>query len=150
MAIFFNGAKSKPQLNFSQNDKNGDKSLYFSGDNILIRDNKLENTDQIKFLGITIDKRITFRIHIEYTINKCIPAIALINKLKKSYTKYQVPKKKVIILYKTLILSKVEYGHCLILTLPKSKINESKTKCYALFWAGPRIIGYITYNRNPM
>ena len=86
---------------------------------IFIKDQKLENTDHMKFLGITIDKRMTLKNHIEDTINKCTPAIALINKLKNSY---KIPKKKLITLIYTniQIINTQQIG---IWTLPTTYIT---------------------------
>ena len=85
---------------------------------VKIKGKKLKNT---KFLGLTIDHKLTFKAHLNQKINSCYHLITFLNNLK---LEYNIPQKKNISLYKTLIRSRLEYGHVALLSAAKCHKNS--------------------------
>ena len=79
---------------------------------VFVNGTKLSNTKEMKFLGLTIDKKCTLKKHIE-EINKSYHLIKFLGVLKHNY---DIPVKENLSLYKTLIRSKLEYGHIALLS----------------------------------
>ena len=88
---------------------------------VKIKGKKLKNTKNTKFLGLTIDHKLTFKAHINQKINSCYHLITFLNNLK---IEYNIPQKKNISLYKTLIRSRLEYGHVALLSAAKCHKNS--------------------------
>ena len=80
---------------------------------VFVNGTKLSNTKEMKFLGLTIDKKCTLKKHIEDKINKSYHLIKFLGVLKHNY---DIPVKKNLSLYRTLIRSKLEYGHIALLS----------------------------------
>ena len=55
--------------------------------NLHINNIKLECLDSFNFLGITIDKHLTWEEHISLIANKISRTVGVINRLKKIYTR---------------------------------------------------------------
>lgn len=87
---------------------------------VKINGKKLKNTKETKFLGLTIDHKLTLNAHITQKINSCYHLIPFLNNLK---IEYEIPQKKNISLYKTLVRSKLEYGHIALLGAAKCHIK---------------------------
>ena len=87
---------------------------------VRIKGKKLKNVQEIKFLGLLIDHKLTLKNHIKDKINKTYHLIKFLNELK---TNYKIPTNKNIALYKTLIRSKLEYGHIALLSTAKCHIK---------------------------
>lgn len=66
---------------------------------------KIEKVTEIKFLGITIDNKLSWKSHIGHIQRKISKNIAIINKAK-----YVLNYKALYILYSCLILSYLTYG----------------------------------------
>ena len=71
---------------------------------ILIRNAELEQKDDCKFLGIYIDKDLSWKTHIRYITNKVSKNVALLGRLKHTF-----PKPILKTLYTTLILPYFNY-----------------------------------------
>ena len=72
---------------------------------IVFDETSLENVSQIKFLGITVDNKLSWKHHID---NICITIsrnIGIINKLK-----HYIPLNNLLMLYSSLILPYLNYG----------------------------------------
>ena len=109
-----------------------------------IKNIELENVTHIKFLGITLDSKGLYEEHIEKIKNRCIPIISFLHKLKHCFNTNE---KTLIIFYKSLIRSILEYGHVLLLNLTetrKNKIEVIQNKALRT------ILGcdYLTSNKN--
>ena len=68
----------------------------------------IEFSDQITFLGMTLDKKLTWGEHIKKLIEKCNKDLNLMRLV--SDTTYGADKKILLTLCKALILSKIDYG----------------------------------------
>ena len=86
-----------------------------------IKNIELENVTHIKFLGITLDSKGLYEEHIEKIKNRCIPIISFLHKLKHCFNTNE---KTLIIFYKSLIRSILEYGHVLLLNLTETRKNK--------------------------
>ena len=94
----------------------GKNKTSFSLNNI-----KLENVDEIKFLGITLDKNLNFNKHFTKVRNECIPRITLLRTLKE---RYLISNSRLRQLYKSLVRSKLEYSFLPLLVTNESNINK--------------------------
>ena len=68
----------------------------------------IEFSDRITFLGMILDKKLTWGEHIKNLIEKCNKDLNLMRLV--SGTTYGADKKILLTLYKALILSKIDYG----------------------------------------
>ena len=93
----------------------GMHTTSFSVDNI-----SLENVNEIKFLGITLDKNINFNKHFRNIRNECIAKLSLIRKLKNEYN---INNKKLTQLYVPIIRSKIEHSFLPYFSSTTTKIN---------------------------
>ena len=69
-----------------------------------INDVYIERVDELHFLGLTLDTNLNWRKHMEKISNKCSKTIGELNRLK-----YVLPLYIKVLLYKTLILSHINY-----------------------------------------
>jgi hypothetical protein len=72
---------------------------------IKIGDGLIEETNSAKFLGIIIDKNLTFKEHISYIGAKISKSIGILNKVKNF-----LPAEALQIMYRTLIHPYLQYG----------------------------------------
>ena len=72
---------------------------------IKIGEDRISETDSTKFLGITIDKHLTFKNHISLLTSKLSKSVGILNKLNKIF-----PTKVLHLLYQTLVLPYIRYG----------------------------------------
>ena len=68
----------------------------------------LKKGDSVKFLGLIFDKKLLWRDHIDYLVNKCRKRINLLKTLSGS--KWGADKATMVIVYKSLIRSIIDYG----------------------------------------
>lgn len=61
-----------------------------------------------RFLGMTLDKKLTFEQHIKDLVTRCQRDLMVMKKLKN--TDYGAEKYSLLLLYKSLIRSKIDYG----------------------------------------
>ena len=84
--------------------------FYMPGRNVIIpnlhiNSIKLECLDSLNFLGITIDKHLTWREHINLIANKISRTVGVINRLKD-----YIPQNVLLTIYNTLIIPHLNYG----------------------------------------
>ena len=82
--------------------------------NINLQDNNIEFTDSLKILGVTLDKRITFKPYILEQLKKACAKAAALRKLRKV-----IPQDVMIRLYKAYVLP-----HCLQYCKPTPAGNK--------------------------
>ena len=73
--------------------------------NLHINNIKLECLDSFNFLGITIDKHLTWEEHINLIANKISRTVGVINRLKK-----YIPENALLTIYNTPIIPHLNYG----------------------------------------
>lgn len=86
---------------------------------------KIEIVQQHKFLGMIFDSKLTFLPHIKYLKTKCFKALQLIRTL--AHTQWGANKETLLKLYKTLILSKLDYGCMIYQSARKSYLKMLNT-----------------------
>ena len=72
---------------------------------IVLDEIPLENVSHIKFLGITVDNKLSWKTHIENTVRTISRNIGVINRLKS-----HIPSSSLLTLYSSLILPYLNYG----------------------------------------
>lgn len=70
-----------------------------------IDETKIENVKEIKFFGITIEKKLNFNKHTHRLKNSYIPNISFLYMLKETY---KINQKKLLQLYKSRLRSKID------------------------------------------
>ena len=85
----------------------------------------IEFSDQITFLGMILDKKLTWSEHIKSLIEKCNKDLNLMRLV--SGTTYGADKKILLTLYKALILSKTDYGAQAYNSAPKHMLSKLDT-----------------------
>ena len=97
------------------------KPNIINNNKININGQKINTTEQAKFLGITFDKNLTFKQHIKITNNR---ALNRTTKLKSIYNKNHGPSEKTMIrLYKIFVRPLFEYGTTATSTASNHTIN---------------------------
>ena len=81
--------------------KNKHIELNFNG-------SALKRVDSVKFLGMVFDRRLSWKNHVDYLVTKCKKRINLLKVLAGS--KWGADKETMLIVYKGLILSCMDYG----------------------------------------
>ena len=81
--------------------------------------NEIEVTDSLKILGVTLDRKLTFRSHIKDQLRKACAKAAALRRLHRF-----VPQDVMIRLYKAYILPHLEY--CSPLLLGIGKVEQGK------------------------
>jgi hypothetical protein len=76
--------------------------------NIQIKGVSIPLKDSVNYLGVLLDKRLTFSIHIEYIVTKCQDRLNLLRRL--SFLQNRRFPRIILGLYKALILSIMSYG----------------------------------------
>ena len=79
----------------------------------------LEIVDEVKYLGITIDKRLSFNSHIENVTKKMSKKFGIICKLNKSLTQWSK-----ITLYKTLVGPHIDYCSTILFLGNQGQIDD--------------------------
>ena len=110
--------------------------------NIYLENNKIEFVDKFNFLGLIVDKNLSFKPHIDMISNKISRATGIMNKLKKF-----VPTSALLHIYNCLIFSHINYG--LIIWGPY--INRN-TRLEKLQKKAIRMVNNVKYNShtNPL
>ena len=72
---------------------------------LYVQDQKLQKVATYKYLGMTLDMNLTFNNHLQQTINVICHKLLLLCKLRKYIDRHTA-----IILYKSMLLSIIEYG----------------------------------------
>ena len=112
-----------------------DPELFFAG-------SKIPVVSQVKFLGLVFDNRLNFKPHIEQLKEKCKKAINLLRVV--SHFDWGADRNVMLQLYKSLILSKLDYGCFIYGSAPKSYIkmldpvqNEGLRLCLGAYKSSP-------------
>ena len=82
----------------------GNKQISNCQINIAIDDAKLERASSLKFLGVHIDGRLTWKTHIAEISKKVSKNVGILNKIK-----YKVPSESLLTLYHAMIGSHLSY-----------------------------------------
>ena len=112
--LIINGEKSKALIITKNHIKYIPKIKI--GGNIV----KLE--DHIKILGVTVDKSLNWRKHIEDICDKCRGPLNIMRSLTGK--KWGLSTKTLLTIYKSLILSRIDYGDFLYKNASKSVLNN--------------------------
>jgi len=75
---------------------------------LLLNGTPIAVVEQVKFLGLISDKRLSFILHLFYLKQKCLKALDLLRVV--SSTKWGTDEKTLLHLYRALIRSKLDYG----------------------------------------
>jgi ribonuclease HI len=75
---------------------------------IIINGNEIKITDKTKFLGMIFDKRLTWRHHIQYVVDRCKARLNLMRSL--TGTGWGASKTALLTVYRALIRSLLDYG----------------------------------------
>ena len=104
-----NGFRFSPQktvcVHFTRSRKVfSEPELYLKGFRVPVK-------DEVKFLGVIFDKKLTFVPHIKYLKDKCLKALNLLKVVSR--TDWGGDRKTLLHLYRSLIRSKLDYG-CMV------------------------------------
>jgi ribonuclease HI len=91
-----------------------DPSIYFAGNNIKI-------VNEIKFLGVIFDNKLTFRPHVLYLRKKCERSLNLLKVL--SNTNWGAERTSLMKIYHAVIRSKLDYG-CVVYGSARTSILQ--------------------------
>ena len=75
---------------------------------LTMQDRNLETVDNFKFLGVIFDSRLNWSCHINYVRDKCIKRLNILKRISGS--SWGASKHILVILYKALIRSVIDYG----------------------------------------
>ena len=123
-------------VHFCRKHKNHeDPKLFLNGSEIPV-------VPQVKFLGLIFDNKLNFMPHITYIKEKCKKALNILKVV--SHMDWGADSKVLIQLYKSLILSKLDYGSFIYGSAPKSYIrmldpiqNEGLRLCLGAYKTSP-------------
>ena len=76
--------------------------------NLFIGNNQIMFKDTVKFLGLIFDTHLNWKAHVAYIKTKCNSTFNLM--LKLSHTTWGARRQIMLMLYKALVLSKIDYG----------------------------------------
>ncbi|KAI5697973.1 hypothetical protein M8J77_012423 [Diaphorina citri] len=100
--LFFSPQKSQCVL-FSRKYKQLNTSI-----NLNMYDTRIEVVDTFKFLGLTFDKKMTWKVHLKNLKQSCLSRSRILKILSKKA--WAADRKMLIRIYKSLIRSKLDYG----------------------------------------
>ena len=83
---------------------------------------QIEQVKNFKFLGMVFDQTFSWKDHIQYVIDKCLKRINILKLLSGS--KWGADKNTMVILYKTLIRSIIDYGSIIYQSASKSNLHK--------------------------
>uniref|UniRef100_A0ABD2WYE8 Reverse transcriptase domain-containing protein n=1 Tax=Trichogramma kaykai TaxID=54128 RepID=A0ABD2WYE8_9HYME len=113
---FFLAPKKCQLIIFSQNTpRNSNYSLK-------INNNKLKPKNNVKFLGIHLDKNLNWSHHIKKTKESCLKALNIIKCLRGVY--WGADPSTLLMLNESIILSKIEYGGFIVSPIKETKLYE--------------------------
>ena len=92
---------------------------------IKLEDTEIPTVEQHKFLGIILDKKLSFIPHIKKLRIKCNKAIQLLRVV--AHTEWGADKKTLLKLYRTLVRAKLDYGCFIYRSARKSYLRELDT-----------------------
>ena len=87
---------------------------------LFLNGNPVPVVEEVKFLGIIFDRKLSFLSHLRYLKNKCAKALNLLRVV--AHTSWGAHQQTLLHLYRSLIQSKLDYGCVAVsythLTLP--------------------------------
>ena len=86
---------------------------------ISIQGQNLQREHSLKYLGITFDRSLSFNVHVSNTVNRARKGLTAV----KTMAAAQMPQKTLLILFKALVLSVIDYGFGL-LTLSAAQLQR--------------------------
>ena len=89
---------------------------------LTLGDTNIEFVDQHKFLGLIWDTKLTFKAHIKYLKAKCYKALNILKVV--SHSNWGADTKTLLKLYKSLILSKLDYGSIVYMSARDSDLKH--------------------------
>lgn len=89
---------------------------------LFLNGNKLKVDSKAKFLGLIMDSKLSWNEHFNYIVDRCRPRLNLMRMLSGSA--WGADKKTLLIIYKTLILSKITYGAAAFVNASKYQVNK--------------------------
>ena len=92
---------------------------------LIISCSKIPIVDEAKFLGVTLDKKLSFLLHIKMLKTKCLKALNLLKVL--SNTDWGCNSSTLLKLYRSLIRSKLDYGSIIYGSAKKSYLQMLDT-----------------------
>jgi ribonuclease HI len=117
-------AEKTVQINFTN-------VKYISNDaNLYLNGQKVKTCAEAKFLGLTFDRKLTWNPHIKSLRERCFKQLNLLRSLTKHTWGADLP--SMLMLYRGLILSRIDYGCEAYATARKSlleTIDTLQTKC---------------------
>ena len=84
---------------------------FHSDPQLLLNDSPIPVIEEVKFLGIIFDKKLSFLPHLRYLKNKCTKALNLLRVV--AHTSWGADQQTLLHLYRSLIRSKLDYG-CIV------------------------------------
>ena len=122
-------------VHFCRRQLHPDPFLKIYGSDILVK-------SEVKFLGLIFDKKLTFIPHIEYLRTKCQKAMNLLRVVSSSA--WGADRTTLLMLYKSLVLSKLDYG-CVVYGSARSSYlhrldpiqNKALRLCLGAFQTSP-------------
>ena len=98
---------------------------------------------EVKFLGLVVDRILSFKPHVEYLRKKCQKAMNLLKMF--SHTDWGADREILLTLYKTYIQSRLDYGSVVYASAAKSYLdwlnpiqNQALRLCISAFRSSPR------------
>lgn len=88
---------------------------------LYLKENVIECVDSFKFLGLIFDCKLTWKKHIELINTKCRQSLNILKVL--AHTKWGADPQSLLMIYKTLILSKIDYGSIAYSSARKSLLD---------------------------
>ena len=89
--------------------------------------------DKVKFLGMWFDRRLSWKHHIDYILERCLKRINILKCL--AGTKWGTDKETMLIVYKAIIRSVIDYGSEVYDSAAKTnleKLDRIQSKCLRL------------------
>ena len=115
----------------------------------------IEFVQEHKFLGLIWDTKLNFKAHIKYLKQKCYKALNLIKVV--SHTVWGADSKTLIKLYKSLVLSKLDYGAIVYMSALESELkkldvvhNQGLRLCLGAFKSSPVESLYVEAFEQPL
>jgi ribonuclease HI len=97
---------------------------------IVINKKSISPSNSAKFLGITFDKRLTWKKHFTNIIHSCMPKINLLRNLTGHH--WGARKTTLLTIYRTIIRSRLEYGSSLFYSASQhqlKRLDRIQTRC---------------------
>jgi hypothetical protein len=79
----------------------------------------LERVNEIKYLGVIFDHKLSFHSHIQYVLNKMSQKVYLLSRIGKNLNIYTRR-----LLYTTIVSPHLNYGSSVLFMLPAYKVHE--------------------------